>query len=51
MINRALTASTSGHITCVVIMDIKAAIPSVANGRLINAMKVQQRDGDLIQCT
>jgi len=32
-------------------MDIKAAIPSVAKGRLVNLMKVRQMDGDLIRWT
>jgi hypothetical protein len=30
-------------------MDIKAAFPSVAKGRLVNLMKVRQMDGDLIR--
>jgi len=29
-------------------MDIKAAFPSVAKGRLVSIMKVRQMDGDLI---
>jgi len=32
-------------------MDIKAAFPSVAKGRLANLMKVRQMDGYLIQWT
>jgi hypothetical protein len=32
----------------VLLMDIKAAFPSVAKGRLVNLMKVRQMDGDLI---
>jgi hypothetical protein len=32
-------------------MDIKAAFPSVAKGRLVNIMKVRQMDGDLIKWT
>ena len=32
-------------------MDIKAAFPSVAKGRLVNLMKVRQMDGDLIRWT
>jgi hypothetical protein len=37
-----------GHITTVLLMDIQAAFRSVANGRLVNLMKVTQMDGDLI---
>jgi hypothetical protein len=32
-------------------MDIKAAFPSVAKGRLVNLMKVRRMDGDLIRWT
>jgi hypothetical protein len=32
-------------------MDIKAAFPSVARGRLIHAMKAKKIDGDLIRWT
>jgi hypothetical protein len=30
-------------------MDIEAAFPSVAKGRLVNLIKVRQMDGDLIR--
>jgi len=33
------------------LMDIKAALRSMAKGRLVNLMKVRQMDGDLIQPT
>jgi hypothetical protein len=36
MVNRAHAAWTNGDITGVLLMDIKAAFPSVANGRLVN---------------
>jgi len=48
---RAHAASTHGHITGMLLMDIKAAFPRVAKGRLINLMKVRQMDGDLIRWT
>jgi hypothetical protein len=32
-------------------MVIKAAIPNVAKGRLVDVMKVRQMDGDLIRWT
>jgi hypothetical protein len=35
----------------VLLMDIKAAFPSVAKGRLVNLMKVREMDGDLVQST
>jgi len=51
MVDRAHAAWTNGHITGVLLMDIKAAFPSVAKGRLVNWMKVRQMDGDLIRWT
>jgi len=51
MVDRAHAAWTNGHITGVLLMDIKAAFPSVAKGRLVNLMKVRQMDGDLIRWT
>jgi len=51
MVDRAHAALTNGHITGVLLMDIKAAFPSVAKGRLVNLMKVRQMDGDLIRWT
>jgi hypothetical protein len=40
-----------GNITVVLLMHIKAASPSVANGRLVNGMKAKHIDGDLIRWT
>ena len=51
MVYRAHGAWRDGHITGVLLMDIKAAFPSVANRRLVNLMKVRQMNGDLIQWT
>jgi len=38
MVDRAHAAWTHGHITGVLLMDIKAAFPSVAKGMLVNVM-------------
>jgi hypothetical protein len=51
MVNRAYAAWTNGHITGVLLMDIKAAFRSVANGRFVNLMKVRQMDRDHLRCT
>jgi len=51
MVDRAHAAWTNGHITGVLLMDIQAAFPSVAKGRLVNLMKVMQMDRDLIRWT
>jgi len=51
MVDRAHAAWRDGHISGVLLMDIKAAFPSVAKERLFNLMKVRQMDGDLIQWT
>jgi hypothetical protein len=51
MDDRAPAAWTNGHITAVHLMDIKAASPSVAKGRLVNLMQVRQMDGDLVRWT
>jgi len=32
-------------------MDIKAAFPSMAKGRIVTSMKVRQMDGDLVRWT
>jgi len=45
MVDTAPAACTNGPITGVLLMDIKAAFPSVARGRLVNLMKVRQMDG------
>jgi len=49
MVDRARPACRDGHIAVVLLMDIKAAFPSVAKGRLVNLMKVRQMDGDHIR--
>jgi hypothetical protein len=51
MVDRAHAAWTNGHITGVLVMDIKAAFPSIAKERLVNLMKVRQMDGDSIRWT
>jgi len=51
MVDRAHAAWTNRHITGVLLMDIKAAFPSVTKGRLVNLMEVRQMDGDLIRWT
>jgi hypothetical protein len=51
MVDRAHAACTNGHITGGLLMDIKAAFPRVARGRLVNLMNVSQMDGDLIRWT
>jgi len=51
MVDRAHTVWTNRHITGVLLMDIKAAFPSVAKGRLVNLMKVRKMDGDLHRWT
>jgi hypothetical protein len=33
------------------LLDIKAAFPSLAKGRLVNLIKVRQKDGDHIRWT
>jgi len=51
MVDRAHAAWKEDNITGVLLMDIKAAFPSVARGRLIHAMKAKRIDGDLIRWT
>jgi len=48
MVDRAHAAWRDSHIAGVLLMDIKAAFPSVAKGTLVNLMKVRQMDGDYI---
>jgi hypothetical protein len=48
MVDRAHAAWTNGHIPGMLLMDIKAAFPRVAKGRLVNLMTVWQMDGDLV---
>jgi hypothetical protein len=51
MVDRAHAASKEVNIMGVLLMDIKAAFPCVARGRLIHAMKAKKIDGDLIGWT
>jgi hypothetical protein len=51
IVDRDLAAWKGGHIAGVLLMDIQAAFPSVAKGRVVNLMKVRQMDGDLIRWT
>jgi hypothetical protein len=48
-VDRAHIAWANSHITGVLLIDIKAAFPSVAKGRLVNLMKVREIDGDLVR--
>jgi len=48
MVHRAHPTWTNGHIIARRLMDITAAIASVAKGRLVNLIKVSQMDWDLI---
>jgi len=41
MVDRAHAMWTNGHITGVLFMDMKAAFPSMAKGRVVNMMKVR----------
>jgi len=51
VVDRAHAAWTEDNIKGVLLMDIKAAFPSVARGRRIHAMKAKIMDGDLIRWT
>jgi len=51
VVDRAPAAWTNSHITGVLLIDIKAAFPSVAKGRPVNLMKVRQMGGDLVRWT
>jgi hypothetical protein len=51
MVNRAHSAWKEDNITGDLLMDIEAAFPSVAIGRLIHAINAKRIDGDLIQWT
>jgi hypothetical protein len=51
MVHRAHSAWKEDNITGVLLMDIKAAFPSVERGRLIHAMEAQRMNGDLIRLT
>jgi len=51
MVYRAHAAWKNGHMTVVLLMDIEAAFPSVANRMIVNLMKVSQMDGDVMRWT
>jgi hypothetical protein len=51
MVDRAYTAWRGGHIAGVLLMDIKAAFPSVGRGRLFHTMRGKGMDRDLIRWT
>jgi len=51
MTDRAHAAWKGGHIAGVLLIDIKAAFPSMVKGRLVNLMKVRKMDGDFIRWT
>jgi len=50
-VDTAHAAWTPGHITSVHLMDIKAAFPSMVQGRVVNLIKVRRMDEDLILWT
>ena len=49
MVDRAHAAWTDSNIPGVILMDIKAAFPTVAKESLVNGMKAKYIDGDLIR--
>jgi len=49
MVGSAYAAWKGGHIAGVLLMDIKAAFLSVANGRLVHPINGRQIHGDLIR--
>jgi len=49
MVDRAHAAWRDGHLAGMLPRDIKAAFPSVPQGRLVNLMKVRKMDRDLIR--
>jgi len=51
MVDRAHAAWKDDNLTGVLLIDIKAAFPSIARGRLIDAMKAKKIDEDLIRWT
>jgi hypothetical protein len=48
LVDRLHALWTNWHIRGVLLIDIKAAIPSMAKGRQVNLMKVRQREGGLM---
>jgi hypothetical protein len=51
MVDRPHATWKEDNITGVILMDLKAAFPRVARGRLIHAMKPKNIDGDHIRWT
>ena len=51
MVDRPAAAWNNGDITDVLLMDTKAVFPSVAKQRLLNLMKVRQKNGNLVRWT
>ena len=51
MVDKASAVCINGHITGVLLMDNKAAFPSVGKGKQDNLMKLRQMDGDLVRWT
>jgi hypothetical protein len=51
MVDRAHGACRDVHTAGMLLMDIKAAFPRVAKGRLVNLVKVRQMEGYLRQRT
>jgi len=51
MVDRVHAMRKEDNITGVLLMDIKAAFPSVVRGRLIHAMNAKKRVGDRIRWT
>jgi len=51
MVDIAHAAWKNGHIPDLLLMDIKAAFPSMPKGGLVNLMKVRKMDRDLIRWT
>jgi hypothetical protein len=51
MVDGAHAGWTNGHMTGGLLMDIKAAFPSVVKGRRVSLMTVRQMDGDVVRWT
>jgi len=51
MVHGAHAAWTHGHIAVVLLLDITAAFPNVAKGRLVNLVKVSQMGRDIKRWT
>ena len=51
LVDTSPAARKNGHVTGVLLTNIIAAFPCIANGRLVNIMKDREMDGDLKQWT